>query len=164
MKPSKELVSDLKEFLSGIELETSKGESFSLRYAVSEDCCIDQLAQAIAERLCSGEIKDGNISDGYHTFNELYDHRCLLWINLILLQHPKMCYLVEEHFKGWFLLGIETPKGQLSYHIPNKYLNLCAKIERRQPEYDGHTSYDVCKRLIDLALSTTGVIRVKDSK
>ena len=38
-----------------------------------------------------------NKSDGYHTFDELYEHRVLLWINLILLQHPKMCYLVDEY-------------------------------------------------------------------
>ena len=26
------------------------------------------------------KIVNGDISDGYHTFDELYKHRCLLWI------------------------------------------------------------------------------------
>lgn len=98
----------------------------------------------------------GETSDGYHTFNELYDHRCLLWINLCLLQHPNISYLVENHFDGWFLLGVETPLGQISYHCPNKYLHLVEGIERRHPEFDGHTSVDVLKRLEQQALLKKG--------
>lgn len=93
----------------------------------------------------------GEISDGYHTFNELYEHRVLLWINLVQLQHPDICYLVENHYEGWFLLGVETPVGQLSYHCPNKHLDLVENIPRRQPEFDGHTSEDVIERLKWLA-------------
>lgn len=96
-------------------------------------------------------VINGDTSDGYHTFNELYDHRVLLWINLCLLQHPDITYLVEDHYEGWFLLGCETPQGQISYHCPNKYLGLCSKITRRQPEFDGHTSSDVIKRLEAIA-------------
>lgn len=105
--------------------------------------------QAIAS---SNEKKKvtGETSDGYHTFNELYDHRCLLWINFCL-NNPDKCYLVENHFEGWFLLGKETSQGQISYHCPNKFLNLCSTIERRHPEFDGHTSKDVIKRLERLA-------------
>lgn len=94
---------------------------------------------------------DGETSDGYHTFNELYEHRVLLWINLCLLQHPNICYLVENHFDGWFLLGVQTPVGQLSYHCPNKYLDLCKSIPRVHPEFDGHTSQDVIDRLKNIA-------------
>ena len=93
---------------------------------------------------------DGNTSDGYHTFNELYDHRCLLWINYCLT-NPEKVYLVENHFDGWFLLGKETTYGQISYHCPNKFFNLVEKFERRHPEFDGHTSNDVINRLVDMA-------------
>lgn len=92
------------------------------------------------------------VSDEYHSMEELYDHRCLLWINLCLLQNPKITYLVENHFNGWFLLGVETPIGQMSYHCPNKFLNLVIGIERRHPVYDGHTSDDVLKRLERIAI------------
>lgn len=91
------------------------------------------------------------ISDGYHTFNELYDHRNLLWINFILLQKPECRYLVEDHYDGWFLLGFETEDGQLSYHCPNKFLYLCNNIQRRHPKFDGHTSKDVVIRLEKIA-------------
>lgn len=35
------------------------------------------------------QIEGGDISDGYHTFDELYEHRCLLFIRLCLLQPDK---------------------------------------------------------------------------
>ena len=34
------------------------------------------------------------VSDGYHTFAELYDHRCLLWVN-VLHAHK------DKAFKTW---------------------------------------------------------------
>lgn len=89
----------------------------------------------------------GETSDGYHTFNELYDHRCLLWINLCNLM-PEKCYLVPEHLLGWFLLGMETKEGQISYHCPNKFYDLInIRISKEHPKYDGHMSKDVIKRL-----------------
>ena len=95
----------------------------------------------------SGENKiTGETSDGYHTFNELYDHRCLLWINYCLT-NPQGTYLVHDHFDGWFLLGKETIVGQISYHCPNKYIDLVMSIDQRHPEFDGHTSADILERL-----------------
>ena len=95
------------------------------------------------------EVKKGKISDGYHTFNELYDHRVLLWICVVNFT-PQKAYLIKEHYPGWFLLGLETSKGQISYHCPNKYLNLIhneIKELANDTNYDGHTSNDVIKRL-----------------
>lgn len=96
----------------------------------------------------SGENKiTGETSDGYHTFNELYDHRCLLWINYCLT-NIEDTYLVQDHFEGWFLLGKETQFGQISYHCPNKYLDfVLGVVPLRHPEFDGHTSADVIARL-----------------
>jgi len=89
---------------------------------------------------------NGETSDGYHTFNELYDHRALLWINLCL--HYDRCYLIKEHYEGWFLLGMETGNGQISYHCPNKYLYLVEDlIPEREIKFDGHTSDNVLDRL-----------------
>ncbi len=93
-----------------------------------------------------GEIKIkvdslNDISDGFHTIQELYDHRCLLWINLVNMQIDKS-YLIEEHFEGWFLLGLESDQGQISYHCPNKYLKLVNKKIKKLTDdsiYDGHT-------------------------
>ena len=95
---------------------------------------------------------DGNTSDGYHTFNELYDHRCLLWINYCLLNMDK-CYLVPNHFDGWFLLGMKTAWGQISYHCPNKFYGMVGNFKIEHPEFDGHTPQDVINRLESLAVN-----------
>lgn len=93
----------------------------------------------------------GETSDGFHAFNELYEHRVLLWINLCLTQKDK-CYVVENHYDGWFLLGMETEDGQISYHCPNKHLDFVSQIKRHHPDFDGHTSKQVIERLIAAAL------------
>jgi len=96
-------------------------------------------------------MSTGSISDGYHTFDELYDHRCLLWINLCLLK-PEHCYTKLEHYKGWFLLGMYKTEGsQISYHCPNKYLKFVEeKIDEDQSvEWDGHTPKGCLSRLVN---------------
>jgi len=86
-------------------------------------------------------------SDGYHTFEELYEHRCLLFINLCLA-YPNASYW-RPHYEGWPLLGLYLlPIGQITYHVPEKFLPLFKdKIRKGGPEWDGHTSEDVIGRL-----------------
>lgn len=93
------------------------------------------------------KIVDGDISDGYHTFNELYDHRCWLFLNLCLTD-PKKCFWKPD-FEGWFCLYWESPHGQISYHLPNKMLHWAeGAFERRDDhKWDGHKSSDVLFRL-----------------
>jgi hypothetical protein len=97
--------------------------------------------------LCSGHR--GELSDGYHTFNELYRHRITLFI-YIAKKHAECGGSVYRfhHYEGWFCLGLETEHGQISYHIPKSQWEKCdfAGYER-QPEFDGHTSEDVLRRL-----------------
>lgn len=106
------------------------------------------------------------ISDGYHTFGELYEHRIVLFIAL--------CRIIKSEFKiqydgkgiwrsklhsdgsewsGWFLLGISSIKGnQITYHLPiSKWdeTNFAVTLEQA-PEFDGHDSADVLKRLKSL--------------
>lgn len=97
------------------------------------------------------KIVDGDMSDGYHTFDELYNHRCLLFINLCLL-NSKMCAWRPD-FEGWFALYWDCRTGQMSYHIPDKYLYLVeGKIKRDdEHKWDGHKSQDVIDRLRSLA-------------
>ena len=100
--------------------------------------------------LCSGNR--GELSDGYHTFNELYQHRIMLFLVFMsLLAYPKekgkyFGYRFH-HYEGWFCLGWESPFGQISYHIPERFWEQCSFAEERQPEFDGHTSADVVERL-----------------
>src|SRR5258708_253160 len=96
------------------------------------------------------KIVDGDISDGYHTFDELYEHRCLLFLNLCL--KDRFSRFWRPDFEGWFCLYLETPSGQISYHLPNKFLSI---VEQKIPRddghsFDGHTSQDVAFRLREI--------------
>lgn len=93
------------------------------------------------------KIVKGDMSDGYHTFDELYEHRCLLFIQLCLMQPESSAWRLD--YEGWFCLYTYMPKGQISYHCPVKYLDLVKeKIQMKNDIiFDGHTSADVIKRL-----------------
>ena len=97
------------------------------------------------------------ISDGYHTFGELYEHRNTLFV-VLCKTHQNLCWRSKLHsdgtsFNGWFLLGINKEKGkQITYHLPIsqwKETDFAQTLERG-PEFDGHTSADTLKRLKEL--------------
>lgn len=98
------------------------------------------------------KIVNGDISDGYHTFDELYEHRCLLFINLCLVAGN--AYVKHDHFDGWDCIYWESPRGQISYHVPVRmrifYDNLIPVANDHK--YDGHSSADVARRLGHVAL------------
>ncbi|MBE9178686.1 hypothetical protein IQ268_08950 [Oculatella sp. LEGE 06141] len=94
----------------------------------------------------------GKVSDGYHTFDELYEHRCLLFLAL-MRSHPHQSWKSRKHhdgsvFEGWFIAGLILPSGAVTYHLPDRMWNLCRCHEvELAPEWDGHTSKDVIDRL-----------------
>ena len=106
----------------------------------------------------------GKVSDGYHTFDELYEHRITLWIALCrtMAEHHhrsddvvwKTRYHSDMGFiEGWFLLGMGYDPGeQITYHLPMDRWEECdfAKELQCAPEFDGHTAADVLKRLAAL--------------
>lgn len=102
-------------------------------------------------------VKDaGEVSDGYHTFNELYEHRIALFI-LVLKLLPKKAFKSRFHgdgssFEGWFVAGLETEFGQITYHLPDDKWDLLDGICWRtfSPEFDGHTSQDVLDRIYSI--------------
>lgn len=97
------------------------------------------------------------ISDGYHTFGELYEHRIELFIALCKA-HTGVAWKSRVHsdgsvMEGWFIMGLyEFEGGQISYHLPEIYWDRCAFIRTRDqaPAWDRHTSADVLKRLREL--------------
>jgi len=112
----------------------------------------------IAESKQRGSIDTNKISDGYHTFGELYEHRIALWITVCRLNcrlGEAKVWRSEKHsddtsFEGWFLLGIhDTNSIQMTYHLPMSKWNECHFAERLEtaPAWDGHTSADVLDRL-----------------
>jgi len=101
------------------------------------------------------------VTDGYHTFGELYNHRVRLFVMFCILfgfQGKKMQRLVwrasynhdGSKWDGWFILGIFPKEGeQITYHVPMKYWDMVGFAETyiQNPHYDGHTSQDVAERL-----------------
>lgn len=106
------------------------------------------------------EIETDFVSDGYHTFRELYDHRITLYIALCkMLSKVKNVWITKKHsdgsiWDGWFLLGINTESGsQITYHLPDTKWDECASfahIRLIAPEFDGHSSNDVLDRISSL--------------
>jgi len=110
------------------------------------------------------ECELGKVSDGYHTFDELYEHRCVLFVNL-MLSHPKISWRAENHedgtnLPGWFLAGMHLPSGDISYHLPERMWSLLdgrgIKTSNKAPHWDMHTPADVVNRLVAWAASSHG--------
>ena len=103
------------------------------------------------------EVYDiGNYSDGYHTFNELYHHRAILFA-VVCNQFKDKCWKSFRHhdgsmYTGMFIVGIETPKGPATYHYnANEYWFLFdVKELNNAPKWDGHTPQDAIERIQSL--------------
>ena len=95
----------------------------------------------------------GETSDGYHTFNELYHHRAVLF-SVIVKAFQERAWKARQHhdgtmYEGMFIVGIDTPYGQASYHYNiEPYWNMfaCRELERA-PEWDGHTPAQAIERI-----------------
>lgn len=119
------------------------------------------------------EIKnvDANqVSDGCHTFGELYEHRVALFIlaarcTIELARLKNDCATAKEiiwrsrkhsdgtEWDGWFIMGIGTEPGdQITYHLPMSQWERTSFVPTRDmaPAWDGHTSADVLDRLYGL--------------
>lgn len=74
----------------------------------------DAEEQGLILRLPSSGI--GDLSDGYHTFNELYHHRALLFATICNLNPDKAWKSMKHHdgtmYDGMFIVGIETTLGR----------------------------------------------------
>ena len=96
---------------------------------------------------------DGDTSDGYHTFNELYHHRAILFSVIVKAFSDKAWKSLRHHdgtmYDGMFIVGIETPEGQATYHYDiDPYWDMfeCRELECA-PEWDGHTPAQAIERI-----------------
>jgi len=102
--------------------------------------------------------------DGYHSFEELYEHRIMLFVALCSALYKNPQYQTGQKaeiwrsklhsdgtgFDGWFVLGIGKNKGeQITYHLPLSKWEEVHFVETldKAPEFDGHTSDEVLYRL-----------------
>jgi len=99
-------------------------------------------------------ISTGDISDGYHTFDELYNHRLVLF-SIICNQDHTDAWKSKLHddgtmFDDYFIVGIKTVKGQFTYHYHMDNWEMFDVFEYdTAPTWDGHTADDII-RLLEL--------------
>lgn len=107
---------------------------------------------AICEVAGVAEIDD--LSDGFHTFRQLYYQRMMLFATIVK-QNKKKAWKSLRHEDGelcfgggWFIVGIDTPEGSYTYHYENKYFDLfdCEILDYGK-HWDGHTEKDVTRLL-----------------
>ena len=107
---------------------------------------------AICEVAGVKEIDD--LSDGFHTFRQLYYQRMMLFA-VIVKQNKNKAWKSLRHEDGelcfgggWFIVGIDTPEGSYTYHYENKYFDLfdCEILDYGK-HWDGHTEKDVTRLL-----------------
>lgn len=99
----------------------------------------------------------GSTSDGYHTFDELYHHRAMLF-SVVAKAFPDRAWKSLKHadgtmYDGMFIVGIETPGGQATYHYDvDPYWGIfdCEELDAA-PEWDGHTPEQAIERIAALA-------------
>lgn len=103
------------------------------------------------------------MSDGYHTFADLYEQRLIL--SAALAKNNPYAWKSKRHEDGsvpfgggWFIMGFDTDEGCYTYHYELKDWDLfqCKELDKGKP-WDGHTSKDV-RRL--LSISTADVAPV----
>jgi hypothetical protein len=151
-----------KYFEENLELvQDKKSESFINDGTETQEETVNKFIKSSS----SAKVIDTNmLSDGYHTFGELYEHRIVLFMILcrtFSLQHKEdhEVWMTKTHsdgsvWDGWFVLGIlRAPGAQMTYHLPMEKWDECSEfavVRDMAPEFDGHTSDDVLKRVKSL--------------
>ena len=116
------------------------------------------------------QLVTGDTSDGYHTFNELYHHRAVLFSVIVKAFQEKAWKSRLHHdgtmYDGMFIVGIDTPEGQASYHYDiDPYWDMfeCRELERA-PEWDGHTPAQAIERIGRLEPVRIGCLGVAEEE
>lgn len=99
-------------------------------------------------------IKNGEISDSYHTFTELYNFRHQLFIALSNSNPCLKPWKSEYHSDGnpayedYFIAGLTLNGIDITFHLPIELwgLLICKALDKA-PEWDGHTSEMCLERL-----------------
>lgn len=115
--------------------------------------------QRLGQEIEQEPVIDGNTSDGYHTFNELYEFRKAYNIALFNEWSSNGKCSVHKSWRhndgelcfggGWFIVVAVLPQGQISNHYKAKDWDFfqIQETEKALFEFDGHTGADVIERL-----------------
>lgn len=112
--------------------------------------------QEVQYKIYTMKNKDnvGKLCDGYHSFNELYYHRMMLF-SILCNTNKDVAWKSKKHEDGtmyddMFIVGMSLPSGDYSYHYNNEFWDKfnVAEIDNA-PKWDGHRPEDIT-RLEDL--------------
>lgn len=107
----------------------------------------NKISKELEELKCNEDL----ISDGYHTFEELYYHRCVLFACICNNNDKAWKSLKHDDgtmYENYFIVGIQTETGTCSYHYKIEFWDMfkCKEIEYA-PIYDGYTPSESLRRL-----------------
>lgn len=94
----------------------------------------------------------GQISDGLHSFNELYHHRMILF-SVICNNNKQIAWKSWKHHDGtmyddYFIVGVTTKEGDYTYHYhKDDWDRFNVKEIPLAPEWDGHKLEDITRLL-----------------
>lgn len=100
-----------------------------------------------------------NVSDGHHSFDDLYDYRCAYnaaFFNMLSAIGKYEVHKSYKHSDGepcfgkddMFVVTAQLPTGQVSNHYKKEKWDLFACEEReRADEWDGHDPDEALKRI-----------------
>lgn len=125
---------------------------------------VENINKIIQDNIDENDIE--NISDGYHTFKELYDFRKLYnaaFFNELSKNNVCKVHKSKRHSDGelcfgggWFIVMAELSTGQISNHYELSDWNLFkCKEQEFADEWDGHTPEDVIERIKAYILNET---------
>ena len=135
--------------------EKAEEEDIITRCKEAEQEAFDMAIEALSAE-AEADADMGEVSDGYHTFNQLYHQRAVLFATIVK-QNKEKAWKSWKHGDGkfcfdsnkeWFIVGVDTPEGSYTYHYEKKYWDMfdCVELEHGK-FWDGHTEEDVTRLL-----------------
>ena len=124
-------------------------------------CWVDDMRGDV---ICAPAADVEKMSDGYHTFADLYEQRLIL--SAALAKNNPNAWKSKRHEDGsvpfgggWFIMGFDTDEGCYTYHYELKDWDLfqCEELDKGKP-WDGHTSKDV-RRLLSMPAADIAHVR-----
>ena len=136
------------------KMEYVDGELLYLLGTVPDLERLKLISLIISEMDNTDKIDD--ISDGYHTFDELYYQRMMLTKTVALAAITNFdkdtVYRSKLHsdgtmYKDFFIVVFNTPEGNFSYHYHIMYWGVFDFLKElpNAEEFDGHTWKDVTR-------------------
>lgn len=138
--------------VTGLECSECTPVCNSKKLNITKDMFLKEINHNIIVSKEKFGLDIGEISDGYHTFNELYFHRMLLF-SIICNTYKDFAWKSWKHhddsmYKDYFIVGISTLEGDYTYHYHKDFWGYFKVKELdTAPVWDGHKPEDVTRLL-----------------